>query len=102
MPGTRFTLGSVAERYKDRYWHERAFATVEALRAVVAESGLSLTHAALAWVLAKPAITAPIIGASRPEQLEDSLRAVEKRLDPALERRLDELTLDYRRGDAER
>jgi 1-deoxyxylulose-5-phosphate synthase len=101
-PGTRFTLGSVAERYQDRYWHERAFATVEALRAVVAEGGLSLTHAALAWVLAKPAITAPIIGASRPEQLEESLRAVEKRLDPALERRLDELTLDYRRGDADR
>jgi len=101
-PGTRFTLGSVAERYQDRYWHERAFATVEALRAAVADSGLSLTRAALAWVLAKPAITAPIIGASRPEQLRESLKALGDRLDPALERRLDELTADYRRGDADR
>jgi len=101
-PGTRFTLGAVAERYQDRYWHERAFNTVEALRSVVAESGLSLTRASLAWVLAKPDITAPIIGASRPEQLQESLKALGDKLDPALERRLDELTAEYRRGDADR
>jgi aryl-alcohol dehydrogenase-like predicted oxidoreductase len=101
-PGTRFTLGNVAERYQDRYWHERAFGTVEALRSVVAEFGLSLTTAALAWVLAKPTITAPIVGASRPDQLKESLAAVDKRLDPELERKLDELTAEYRRGDAER
>jgi aryl-alcohol dehydrogenase-like predicted oxidoreductase len=101
-PGTRFTLGNVAERYQDRYWHERAFGTVEALRSVVAEFGLSLTTAALAWVLAKPTITAPIVGASRPDQLKESLAAVDQRLDPELERKLDELTAEYRRGDAER
>lgn len=101
-PGTRFTLGSAAERYQDRYWHERAFSTVEELRSVVAESGLSLTRAALAWVLAKPGITAPIIGASRPEQLGETLKALNDKLDPALERRLDDLTVEYRRGDADR
>lgn len=101
-PGTRFTLGNVAERYQERYWHERAFATVAELQRVVAEAGLSLTQAALAWVLAKPAITAPIVGASRPEQLQDSLKAAQLRLDPELERQLDELTAEYRRGDAER
>jgi 1-deoxyxylulose-5-phosphate synthase len=101
-PGTRFTLGNVAERYQDRYWHERAFGTVEALRSVVAEFGLSLTTAALAWVLAKPTITAPIVGASRPDQLKESLAALDKRLDPELERKLDQLTAEYRRGDAER
>jgi aryl-alcohol dehydrogenase-like predicted oxidoreductase len=101
-PGTRFTLGNVAERYQDRYWHERAFGTVEALRSVVAEFGLSLTTAALAWVLAKPTVTAPIVGASRPDQLKESLAAVDQRLDPELERKLDELTAEYRRGDAER
>jgi aryl-alcohol dehydrogenase (NADP+) len=101
-PGTRFTLGNVAERYQDRYWHERAFATVEQLRNLVAEAGTSLTSAALGWVLSKPAITAPIIGASRPEQLRESLKAAEQKLDPELERKLDELTLEYRRGDADR
>jgi len=69
---------------------------------VVAEAGTSLTGAALGWVLSKPAITAPIIGASRPEQLRESLKAAEQKLHPELERKLDELTLEYRRGDADR
>jgi aryl-alcohol dehydrogenase-like predicted oxidoreductase len=101
-PGTRFTLGNVAERYQDRYWHERAFATVEALRPLVADHGLSLTQAALAWVLAHPAVTAPIVGASRPEQLRETLKAFDTKLDPELKQKLDELTAEYRRGDSDR
>jgi aryl-alcohol dehydrogenase-like predicted oxidoreductase len=101
-PGTRFTLGNVAERYQDRYWHERAFDTVEALRPIVAERGISLTAAALAWVLAHPAITAPIVGASRPEQLRETLKAFDVKLDPELKLKLDELTVEYRRGDSDR
>ncbi len=53
-------------------------------------------------MLANPSITAPIIGASRPEQLADVLKAADLRLEPELKLRLDELTADYRRGDAER
>jgi aryl-alcohol dehydrogenase-like predicted oxidoreductase len=98
-PGTRFTLGNAASRYQDRYWHEREFATVEALRPLAAEAGLSPTQLALAWTLAEPAITAPIVGASRPEQLDDAIAAVEKPLDAALKARLDELTVEYRWGD---
>ncbi len=97
--GTRFTVGSAARRYQERYWHEREFATVEALRPLAAEAGLSLTRLAVAWVLAHPAITAPIVGASRPEQLDDVLPAVEKDLDAGLKARLDELTREYRWGD---
>jgi 1-deoxyxylulose-5-phosphate synthase len=99
--GTRFT-GAAAERYQDRYWHEREFATVEALRRATSESGLSLTTAATAWVLAKPAVTSAIIGASKPEQLDETLLAIDKPLDRQLEQRLDALTVEYRRGDAER
>jgi aryl-alcohol dehydrogenase (NADP+) len=100
--GTRFTLGTAAERYQDRYWHEREFATVEALRRAVGEAGLSLTTASVAWVLENPAITSAILGASRPEQLQDTLAAGEVRLAPDLKARLDELTVEYRRGDAAR
>jgi len=100
--GTRFTLGSAAERYQARYWHEREFATVAALRDAVAESGLSLITAAVAWVLANEAVTSAILGASRPEQLAETLKAGELQLDPALKRRLDELTVTYRHGDATR
>src|SRR6267143_5691332 len=97
--GTRFTLGAAAGRYQDRYWHEREFATVEALRPLAAEAGMPLARMAVAWVLANPAITAPIVGASRPEQLDDVLPAAEKDLDAGLKARLDELTREYRRGD---
>jgi 1-deoxyxylulose-5-phosphate synthase len=100
--GTRFTLGTAAQRYQDRYWHEREFRTVEALQRLAAQAGHSLTTLALAWVLDNPDITAPIIGLSRPEQLPDLLKATELRLDSQLKSRLDELTAEYRRGDAER
>ncbi|MGH7374467.1 MAG: aldo/keto reductase [Candidatus Rokuibacteriota bacterium] len=98
-PGTRFTLGSAAARYQDRYWHEREFDTIEALRPLAAEAGMSLTRLAVAWVLAEPAITSPIVGASRPDQLDDVLPAAEKPLDAGLKARLDEITREYRWGD---
>jgi len=97
--GTRFTLGTAARRYQERYWREREFATVEALRPLAAEAGMSMVQLAVAWVLAHPAITAPIVGASRAEQLDDVLAAADKELPGDLKTRLDELTLEYRFGD---
>src|SRR5918997_1213048 len=75
--GTRFTLGSAGPMYQERYWHEREFETVEHVRPIAAEAGMSLVQLAVGWVLANSTITAPIIGASRPEQLVDSLKAAE-------------------------
>ena len=72
---------------------------MEALRPLAEEAGVSLARLAVAWVLAHPAITAPIVGASRPEQLDDVLPAAEKGLDADLKARLDELTREYRWGD---
>jgi len=69
--GTRFTLGSAAGRYQERYWHEREFATVEALRPLAAAAGMSMAQMAVAWVLAHSAITSAIVGASRPDQLDE-------------------------------
>jgi 1-deoxyxylulose-5-phosphate synthase len=100
--GSRFTLGTAAERYQDRYWHEGMFETVEQLRPIAREAGMPLATMALSWVLANPVITSPIIGASRPEQLDDLLAAVEKPLSPELKQRLDDLTTQYRRGDSAR
>jgi aryl-alcohol dehydrogenase (NADP+) len=100
--GSRFTLGTAAERYQDRYWHEGMFETVEHLRPVARDAGMSLPQMAVAWVLAHPAITAPIIGASRPEQLDDTIKAAATPLAPELKRTLDTMTAQYRRGDAAR
>ena len=100
--GSRFTLGTAAQRYQDRYWHEGMFETVEQLRPIAADAGMTLPQMALSWVMANPVVTSPIIGASRPEQLDDTLRAAETPMDPDLKQRLDELTAQYRRGDAGR
>ncbi len=101
-PETRFTLGAAAEIYQKRYWHDREFDTVAELSTVADAAGLSLTTLSLAWVLANPIITAPIIGASRPEQLTDSLKAIEVKLDNSLKQKLDNITAEYRKGDSAR
>jgi aryl-alcohol dehydrogenase (NADP+) len=102
--GTRFTLGRAAQTYQARYWHDREFDTIDDLRKVAAEAGISMTTMAVGWVLAHPAVTSAIIGASRPDQLADSLAAADKKsvIDDDLKARLDELTADWRRGDATR
>jgi aryl-alcohol dehydrogenase (NADP+) len=100
--GTRFTVGNAAAMYQQRYWHKRQFETVEAFRALAKEAGLSMTTLAVAWVLANPAITSPIIGASRPSQLADNLAAIETPLSADLKKKLDELSHEWRAVDAER
>jgi aryl-alcohol dehydrogenase (NADP+) len=100
--GTRFTLGGAATLYQRRYWHDDVFDTVAALQDVARDAGLALPTLAVAWVLDDPAVTAPIIGASKPEQLDATLAAVDVKLDDALRTRLDELTHHYRYGDSPR
>jgi len=101
-PEGRFTLGTAAANYQARYWHEREFASIDALAEVANQAGIPMTTLALAWVLANPAVTAPIIGASRPEQLAESLAAIDTPLSPELKATLDEITLGWRAVDAER
>lgn len=79
--GTRFALSGAGEMYRKRYWHDAVFAVVDRLASLLESRGKALTHAALAWVLAQPGITSAIVGASRPEQLTDSLRGAELVLD---------------------
>ena len=69
---------------------------------LASDAGTSMTTVAVAWVLAHPAITAPIIGASRPEQLKDSLAAAETPLSPEIKAKVDELSHAWPAVDAER
>lgn len=93
-------VGKAGAMYTQRYWHEREFHTIETINEIVAPTGRSLASTALAWVLANPAVTSAIIGASRPEQLTETLAAVDKPLDPDIKAKLDEATAEYRYGDA--
>jgi aryl-alcohol dehydrogenase-like predicted oxidoreductase len=100
--GTRFTLGNAGQMYQVRYWHDREFDTIDRLHDIAEQVGVSLVTLSVAWVLANPAVTAPIIGASHPDQLAASLEAAEFVLDDDVKAQLDELTHEYRMGDSPR
>jgi aryl-alcohol dehydrogenase-like predicted oxidoreductase len=79
--GTRFALGKTGELYRQRYWQRAQWQAVEELRQHFEPRGKSLVTVAIAWVLSQPGITAAIVGASRPEQLDASLQAIHCALD---------------------
>ena len=95
--GTRFGYGGrVGALYHDRYWNERIFDAVDALNKIAHEAGIPVTTLSVAWVLANPTITSPIIGASRPEQLDATIAALDVKVDEALMAKLNEMTLQFR------
>jgi len=96
------TVGEAGKMYQQRYWHEREFQSIEQIKGVISDAGQNMTTTSVAWVLANPQITSAIIGASRPEQLDDTLAAADVTLDEGLKSRLDELSHEYRWGDAAR
>ena len=82
--GTRFSLGQAGQMYQWRYWQEAQFEAVQALKAQVEGRGLNLVSVAVAWVIAQAGITSAIIGASKPEQLDANLAALEVTFDDEL------------------
>lgn len=74
-------------RRNNRFYQEpmvtRGLAMAERLREIGGRHGRSAAEGALAWVLAHPAITAVIVGARRPEQIDELIGAMEFRLSPA-------------------
>ena len=95
-------IGQFGAIYQARYWHEREFQTIEKLRELAGQLGEPLAKLSIAWVLANPAITSVILGASRLEQLTDTLAAVDLTIEGDLKKQFDDLTIEYRRGDAMR
>jgi aryl-alcohol dehydrogenase-like predicted oxidoreductase len=93
-------MGQFGAMYKARYWREREFDTVEHLLAIAKQTNEPLPKLGIAWVMSNPAITSVILGASRSEQLNDTLAAADYSLAPELKEKLDDLTVEYRRGDA--
>jgi aryl-alcohol dehydrogenase-like predicted oxidoreductase len=60
---------------------------IQNLKPLAAEAGLTLAQFALAWVLRQPNVAAAIIGASRPEQIDENVAASGHALPPELARR---------------
>jgi aryl-alcohol dehydrogenase-like predicted oxidoreductase len=75
--GTRFSLERAGELYRRRYWQEPQMRAAERLKSFCDEHNLQVAQVAIAWVLEQAGITSAIVGASKPEQLDQTLPAVD-------------------------
>jgi 1-deoxyxylulose-5-phosphate synthase len=75
--GERRTARADSDEYAERLYDDDDFDVVDSVRAVAGERGLAPAQVALAWLLGKPAVAAPIVGATRLEHLEDAVAAVD-------------------------
>ena len=73
--GERLTLRSGSDPFADALYGEGAFDVVERNAQVAAELDVSPARLALAWLMSKPGVNAPIIGASKPEHVDDAVAA---------------------------
>jgi aryl-alcohol dehydrogenase-like predicted oxidoreductase len=89
--GSRATSESMGHFFD---YDERVLERVQQLRPIADELGISMAQLALAWVLREPNVASAIIGASRPEQVEENAAASGIELDEATLQRIDEILGD--------
>ena len=77
--------------FMDRLMQPPVLEAVQRLKPLAQEAGLSLAQFSLAWVLNQPNVASAIVGASRPEQVEDNASASGAAVDPALFERAERL-----------
>jgi aryl-alcohol dehydrogenase (NADP+) len=65
------------------YKEEADYAVVDAVSRIADARGVSNAEVALAWIMQRPAVTAPIVGATRLSHIEDAVKAVSLRLEPS-------------------
>jgi len=81
-----------ASGVQQRYFNERGWAIIDALESIAQQHNAQIAQIALAWLLARPGITAAIIGANSPDQLATSLGAIELKLAPEQIEQLDQVS----------
>ena len=87
LPGAPLPAGSRATDEKTgatvirRFLRDEVLTAVQQLHPIAERAGLTMPQLAIAWVLQNPNVAAALVGASRPEQLEDSVRAAGVTLD---------------------
>jgi aryl-alcohol dehydrogenase-like predicted oxidoreductase len=74
------TVRSHSVMARDRFNRKADEAVIDAVAAVAAQRGVGPAEVAIAWLLAQPGVTAPIIGVTKASQLDDSVKAVGTKL----------------------
>ena len=96
QPGKEHPAGSRATDTKGganmiaRWMNDDVLTRVQKLQPIADEAGLSMAQLAIAWTLQNRNVSAAIIGASRPEQVGENVKAAGVKLEPALLKRIDE------------
>ena len=75
--GAQRTVRAGTDPLADELYNDDDFDVVDVVRVVAAERGLPPGQIALAWLLGKPAVTAPVVGATKLRHLEDAIAAVD-------------------------
>ena len=87
--GSRATDEKSGAEFISRLLRDDVLAAVAGLRPLAEQAGLSMAQLAVAWVLQNPNVSAAIIGASRPEQVRDNVKASGVRLEADLMKAID-------------
>jgi 1-deoxyxylulose-5-phosphate synthase len=91
--GERRTVRAGNDPYGDSLYNDADFDVVDELNAVAAQRQLPSAQVALAWLLGRPGVTAPIVGSTKVEHLEDAIAAVDVTLSDT---EVDQLQKPYR------
>lgn len=89
--GSRATDGKGGARSIERFMRPDVLAAVQGLRPVAEELGVTMAQLALAWVLSNDNVAAAIVGASRPEQVAENVKAVDVQIPPDVLARIDDV-----------
>ena len=73
-----------------RWLADEVLTAVQLLKPIADEAGLSMAQLAVAWVLQNPNVSSAIIGASRPDQVSDNVKAAGVTLEPAVMKAIDD------------
>jgi len=89
--GSRATDEKSGASFIRRFMTDDVLVTVQRLRPLADQAGLTMAQLAIAWVLQNPAVSSAIVGATRPAQLEDNVKASGVKLDADLLKAVDEI-----------
>src|SRR5258706_8558644 len=89
--GSRATDEKSGANFIRRFMNDDVLTRVQRLKPIAEQAGLTLAQLAVAWTLQNPNVSSAIVGATRPEQLADNVKAAGVRLDAALLKAIDEV-----------
>jgi len=91
IPANSRAADPKANQFIQRIYTDENLAKIEKLIPIAEELNITLAQLSLAWILHQPGITSTLIGASRPSQIEENIKALDVKLSPAILEKIDQI-----------